>query len=132
MEKLEQKNSTKNMHFIAMSIYPVNINDQGKKIIHHSSIINYGLLNEDGKSITFETKSGTKTETIKELESQPGHFSVFSLQDIDLNNVINNKTEKPVEVDENIEIGVLIESRFSPVKFLKQELENKILIKPVF
>lgn len=115
-----------------MSIFPVRINNQGKKVIHHNSILNYGLINGNGKYITFETKTGATTQTIQEVESQPGHFSVFSLQDIDLNNLIKNKTEKPVEVDENIEIGVLLENRFSPVKFLKQELETKILIKPVF
>lgn len=122
----------KNIRFISMSIFPIRINEQGKKIIHHYSILNYGLVNGNSKYITFETKTGATTKTVQELESQPGHLSVFSLQDIDLNNLINNKTEKPVEVDENIEVGVLLENRFSPVSFLKQELENKILIKPVF
>lgn len=115
-----------------MSIFPIRINNQGKKIIHHSSILNYGLINGNGKYITYETKTGATTQTIKEVESQSGHFSVFSLQDIDLNNLINNKTEKSVEIDYGIESGVLLENRFSPVKFLKQELETKILIKPVF
>ncbi len=122
----------KNTRFISMSIFPIRINNQGKKIIHHSSILNYGLINGNGKYITYETKTGATTQTIKEVESQSGHFSVFSLQDIDLNNLINNKTEKSVEIDYGIESGVLLENRFSPVKFLKQELETKILIKPVF
>ncbi|HMW11126.1 MAG TPA: hypothetical protein PJ987_11850 [Bacteroidia bacterium] len=124
--------NSKNIRFISMSIFPIRINDQGKKIIHHSSILNYGLVNGNRKYITFETKTGATTKTVQEVESQPGHFSVFSLQDIDLDNLIENKTGKPVEVDQNIETGVLLENRFSPVSFLKQELENKILIKPVF
>ena len=63
---------------------------------------------------------------------QPGHFNVFSLKDIDLDNLIENQTSKPVEVDYEIEAGVLLENRFSPVSFLKQEKDDKILIKPVF
>ena len=122
------KNS--NVKFISMSIFPVRINEQGKKIIHHSSILNYGVKN--GEYITFETKSGTVKETIQKIESQPGHFNVFSLKDIDLDNLIENQTSKSVEVDYEIEAGVLLENRFSPVSFLKQEKDDKILIKPVF
>lgn len=122
------KNS--NIKFISMSIFPVRINGHGKKIIHHTSILNYGVIN--GEHITFETKNGIETKTIQEIESQTGHFNVFSLKDIDLDNLIENKKNKPVEVNYEIETGVLLENRFSPVSFLKQELENKILIKPVF
>ena len=113
-----------------MSIYPVRINDQGKKIIHHISILNFGELVGRTK-IKYETKQGEQIETIGNIKSQPGHFDVFKLEEIDLNNLIGYNGEKIVELNYNIEAGVLLESRFSPVSFLKHELENKILIKPI-
>lgn len=122
-----------NTYLIAMPVFGLRSSEDGKKLLNHSSIINYGE-ELDGGNVRFLTKSGVKTQGIHSFD---GSIKLFKIEDICLENLMSNwkrinKTYKPVVLDETIDTHEVFENDFSPLKIMVERRENEIAIKPIF
>lgn len=128
-----ETNNTKNMILITQPIFGVK-EKEGKKIIHHSSIINYGKKLGDG-IIEFVTNKGKVSEN---ENSMPYSIKLFNFEDICLENLMshwrkyNGEFNKPILLDESIETHEVYSNNFSPLKIMIERREKSIAIKPLF
>lgn len=125
--------NTENAYLITMPIYGVRKGDDGKNLIHHSSIINYGenIGNNLVKSVF---KDGIRIQSIFEF---PSSMRIFKFSEICLENLMSgwkktNKEYKPIVLDESINTHEVFENDYSPLKIMVERRENEIAIKPIF
>jgi len=128
-----EANNTKNMVLITQPIFGVE-EKEGKKIIHHFSIINYGRKLGDG-IIEMVTNKGKITEN---ENSMPYSIKLFNFEDICLENLMshwrkyNGEFNKPILLDESIETHEVYSNNISPLKIMIERREKSIAIKPIF
>lgn len=123
----------KNTYLITQPIFGVRVNSEGKKMIHHSCIINFGEELKYGR-VKFITRDG---EQIKNIHSLDSSIKVFKMDDICLENLMSkwkesNKESKPIILDENIESEEVFENNFSPLRIMIERRKDCIAIKPLF
>ena len=122
-----------NTYLITQPIFQVRKNEEGKKIVHHCSIINYGKELKNRK-VNFVNKNGKQSMYPHQFDSS---ISLVRFNDICLENLMhswkrNNKESKPVVLDESIDTHEVYENEFSTLKIMIERRENEIAIKPLF
>ena len=121
-----------NIYLITMPVFGVKKSEEGKNLIHHNSIINYGEDMGDGV-----VKHLTKDGITESKFSHDSYIKIFKLDEICLDNLMSkwkvvNKTNKPIVLDETIDTQEVFENDFSPLKIMVERRENEIAIKPIF
>lgn len=124
---------SKNTYLITQPIFGVR-EENGKKLINLSSVINYGEERADGL-IYFKTNYGEKKQTIEQFESTS--IRLFKLEDICLDNFMNkwkrvNNDYKPIVLDETIETNEIFVDQFSPLEIMIERRKDCNAIKPLF
>jgi hypothetical protein len=124
---------TKNTYLITQPIFGVKKNEQGKKIVHHNSIINYGEDLGNGQ-VKYLTKAGVQVSSVFNFDSS---IALVKFESICLDSLMSNwkrinKTYKPVVLDESINTHEVFENDFSPLKIMVERREDCIAIKPIF
>jgi hypothetical protein len=128
-----ETNNINNTILITMPIFGVR-EENGKKMIHHASIINYGKK-MGGGMIEYVTSRGKAIESIHSL---PHGVKVFELEEICLDNLmskwkrINKEYGKKIILDETINTNEVYVCDFSPLRLMIDRREDCIAIKPVF
>jgi hypothetical protein len=123
----------KNTYLITQPVFGFRVNSEGKKLIHHSCVINFGEELEGGR-VKFTTRDG---EQIKNIHSLDNSIKVFKMDDICLENFMSkwkriNKDSKPIILDESIETEEIFQNDFSPLKIMIERRSDCIAIKPLF
>ncbi len=124
--------TTKDTYLITQPLFGVKEKD-GKKIIHHCSILNYGKELGNGM-IEFVTHEGKKTQTKSEFESS---IKLFKFDEISLDNLMSkwskiNNEYKPIVLDETIDTNEVYKNTFSPLSIMIERRKECIAIKPLF
>lgn len=123
-----------NTYLIIMSIWGIKKNQDGKKLVNHSSIINYGEDLGDG-TVKYLTKGGVQVVSIFTFDSS---ISILKLNSICLEKLMDNwkrtnkENSKPIVLDETIDTQEIFENDFSPLMIMVERRENEIAIKPIF
>jgi len=125
--------NSKNTYLITQPIFGVKKNDIGKKLVSHSSIINYGEDLGDG-TIKYLTRDGEQTSSVFTFDSS---ISLIKFDSICLDNLMSkwkrlNKENKPIVLDESIETNEVYVSDFSPMNIMIERRADCIAIKPIF
>jgi len=122
-----------NTYLITQPIFGVRETHEGKKVIHHCSIINYGEDLGNG-TIKYVTREGVQIQSIFNFESS---ISLVKFNSICLENLMSdwrriNKTYKPIVLDETIDTQEVFTNDFSPLKIMVERRKDCIAIKPIF
>ena len=120
-----------NTYLITQPIFGVR-EVNGKKIIHHCSIINYGEQFDD--KIKYTTRDGVQIENKHNLDNS---IRLFKLEDICLDNLMSkwsraNNIGLPIVLDESIESQEVFEDKFSPLAIMIDRRKDCVAIKPLF
>ncbi len=123
-----------NTYLIIMSVWGIKKNQDGKKLISHNSIINYGEDLGNG-TVKYLTKDGVQVASVFSFDSS---ISILKLDSICLEKLmdnwkrINKEYSKPIVLDETIDTQEICESDFSPLRIMVDRRKDFIAIKPIF
>lgn len=125
--------NSKNAYLIIQPIFGIKKGNDGKKIVHHSSIINFGEDLGDGR-IKYVTQKGEQICSVFEFEDG---ISILKFDSICLENLMSkwkkiNNCFKPIVLDETINTFEIFEDKFSPMNIMVERREDCVAIKPVF
>jgi len=125
--------TAENTFLITQPIFGVR-EENGKKLVHHTCIINYGLDLGNG-NIAFINKDGLQKQPISSFDSS---IKLFKLKDICLENLmsdwkrINKEYGKPIVLDETIDTEERFSTDFSHLSIMVERRKDCIAIKPLF
>lgn len=122
-----------NTYLITQPIFGVRKTEDGKKLIHHSGILNYGEDLGDGR-IKYVTRNGVQIQSVFNFESS---IALIKFNSICLENLMSkwkkaNKEYKPIVLDETIDTQEVFTNDFSPLKIMVERRADCIAIKPIF
>lgn len=106
---------------------------EGKKLLNHCSIINYGKELSNGM-IEFITNKGRQFQKKEHFESS---IKLVKFDEICLNNLMDkwkrlNNDYKEVVLDETIDTNEVYEDKFSHLSIMVERRKDCIAIKPIF
>lgn len=124
---------TTNTYLIIQPIFGIRKTENDKKVIHHSSILNYGEDLGDG-TVRYLTKNGIQVSSVFAFDKS---IAIIKFNSICLENLMSNwkrinKEYKPIVLDESIDTQEVFENDFSPLKIMVERREDCIAIKPLF